>query len=92
VPQIVGLEAHNLATWADQRALLVEHLQTLRRQPSLQKLPIVLVVESNLGFEAAHNARYVLQAGVENVYVAHERGAMAESAATRTPTTMDQFS
>ena len=83
MPQIVGLEAHNLATWADQRALLVEHLQTL---------PIVLVVESNLGFEAAHNARYVLQAGVENVYVAHERGAMAESAATRTPTTMDQFS
>ena len=52
----------------------------------------MLVVESNLGFEAAHNARYVLQAGVENVYVAHERGAMAESAATRTPTTMDQFS
>ena len=52
----------------------------------------MLVVESNLGFEAAHNARYVLQAGVENVYVAHERGAHAESGVAKAPTTMDQFS
>jgi len=32
----------------------------------------VLVVESNLGFEAAHNARYVAEAGIENVEIAQE--------------------
>jgi hypothetical protein len=86
----VGLDAHNLSTWADQRDLLVEHLKALRRNPALDKLPIVLAVESNLGFEAAHNARHVVNAGVPNVYVAHERGNVTDDRRP-TSTTMDQY-
>ena len=32
----------------------------------------MLIIESNLGFEAAHNARYVGDAGIANIDVAHE--------------------
>lgn len=48
----------------------------------LCQLPIMLVVESNLGFEAAHNARYVGEANISNVDIAHE--ASSRSATKRT--------
>jgi hypothetical protein len=87
----VGLDAHKVDSWSGQRELLIEHLRKLRATKELRKLPIVLVVESNLGFEAAHNARYVVEAGVENVYVAHERGSAAAADGRPTASTMDQY-
>ena len=53
-------------------------------------VPIVLAVESNLGFEAAHNGRYVTQAGIQNVHSAQEtkvqrsQNTLREAAATVT--------
>ena len=35
-------------------------------------MPIVLAIESNLGFEAAHNARYIAEAGISHVEIAQE--------------------
>ena len=52
---------------------MLEHLRSLQTHPALQGIPIVLAVESNLGFEAAHNARYVAESGIKNVLVAHEQ-------------------
>jgi hypothetical protein len=71
--QIIGLDAAPLKNWRDQRDLLLAHLRALRAHPTLQNIPIVLVVESNLGFEAAHNARYVAEANVPHVEVAQEQ-------------------
>ena len=53
--------------------MLVEHVARLRNHSELSKIPIVLVVESNLGFEAAHNARYIMEAGIDNIEIAHEQ-------------------
>jgi hypothetical protein len=71
--QIVGLEAQPARSWKEQRQMLIEHVSRLRNHTHLQKIPIVLVVESNLGFEAAHNARYIMEAGIDNVEIAHEQ-------------------
>jgi hypothetical protein len=73
----VGLDAHPLTTWSEQREVLLEHLRALQARPQLAGVPIVLAVESNLGFEAAHNARYVSDAGISNVTVAHEQNKRA---------------
>jgi hypothetical protein len=42
----------------------------------------VLVVESNLGFEAAHNARYVAEANIAHVEVAQEMRSRATTPIT----------
>lgn len=53
--------------------MLLTHVRSLRERPELHHIPIVLVVESNLGFEAAHNARYVVESGIDNIEIAHEQ-------------------
>ena len=87
--QIVGLEAQPARAWTHQRELLINHLRRLRNHPTLSKLPIVLAVESNLGFEAAHNARYVMEAGIKNVDIAHER--QLNNKSNIAPRTVDEF-
>lgn len=53
--------------------MLLNHVRELRNKDELRWLPIILVVESNLGFEAAHNARYVVDSGIDNIEIAHEQ-------------------
>jgi hypothetical protein len=50
----------------------VKHVASLRATSQLHCTREVLAVESNLGFEAAHNARYVEEANIRNVTVMHE--------------------
>ena len=44
----------------------------------------MLVVESNLGFEAAHNARYVAEAQILHVEIAQEQRTTSQASAPRT--------
>lgn len=62
--------------------MLIGHLTALRSNPVTACAPIILAVESNLGFEAAHNARYVTQANIENVHIAQETRNQSRQAAT----------
>lgn len=71
--QIVGMDAASAPSWREQRELLLSHVRKLREHKSLRHLPLILIVESNLGFEAAHNARYVIESGIDNVEIAHEQ-------------------
>lgn len=89
--QIVGLDAASAPSWRDQRQMLLTHVKGLREHSSLRKLPVVLIVESNLGFEAAHNSRYVIESGIENVEIAHEQSLTKPGASNAGPRTLHEY-
>ena len=80
--QILALDSAPLKNWRDQRDMLIGHLKNLRAHKVTSHVPIILAVESNLGFEAAHNGRYVTQAGIQNVHIAQETKTNGRTQAT----------
>jgi hypothetical protein len=64
--QLVGLDALRTKTVEKTHKLLIDHITSLRTNSELQRSLVVLVLESNLGFESQHLAAALQRANVGN--------------------------
>lgn len=64
--QLVGLDALRTKTVEKTHKLLIDHITALRGNSELQRSLVVLVLESNLGFESQHLAAALQRANVGN--------------------------
>lgn len=64
--QLVGLDALRTKTVDKTHKLLIDHITALRGNSELQRSLVVLVLESNLGFESQHLAAALQRANVGN--------------------------
>lgn len=64
---LTGMDAISTKSIDEQEAVLIEHLRALRRDRRLFAAKIVLIIESNLGFEAERIHRSVRARGIPDV-------------------------
>lgn len=69
---IVGSESAQYREPISQASLLINHIIALRKVPGLESAVIVFIPESNLGFEAIHQAFKLKNSGLSGICVMNE--------------------
>jgi hypothetical protein len=64
---------HKILEPEEQRAIFIEHIRALKNRREFSNCPVVVGVESNLGFEANHHEAYIGQENLTSIVcVLHE--------------------